>query len=118
MTTLVGTIVTINPQTLFKHLPPKTHNVLQFLSVFSLAENSKTLLNTKSSASSINCLIGLKALSLLPIIFVHSLRVIWPNPEIKFLSILAHCIGILPTDTFFVVSGILCAKFYVGKRFA
>lgn len=115
MITFISTIIHRNPPKFLKSLPSKLQEYFQFLSIFSLIENFKTLFNTKSSSSSIDCLNGLKSFSLIPIVFLHTLQTAWPNPGSKFYALMLNATGVLPTDTFFVVSGILCAKFYISR---
>ncbi|KAL7011770.1 hypothetical protein ACKWTF_014440 [Chironomus riparius] len=114
--TLLSTLINANQSKFINLLPSKMHGLVNMSSIFSISENIKTLFNMKSSSTSIDCLNGLKALSLIPIVFLHSMQNAWPIPDPRFYNTLLYVTGILPTDTFFLVSGILCAKFYMTRR--
>ncbi|XP_070503113.1 O-acyltransferase like protein-like [Chironomus tepperi] len=122
--TIIGT--TFNHKISKKFLPYPTNPIRHFLrvtSAFSLSDNFKTLFNTKSSSSSIDCLNGIKALSMPFIVMRHAFQIVTNYQKARHgrdherLNIHSlHITGILPTDTFFVVTGILCAKFFIHRK--
>lgn len=91
----------------------------KFYSIFSIYTNGKSLINLKQPDNAITCINGLKALSMPLIVLFHTFQVtVFETGEegaqygdMKFRMLLTA--AVLPTETFFVLSGFLSVKSFL-----
>jgi len=95
----------------------------KFYSIFSLYTNGKSLINLKQPNSAITSINGLKALSMPLIVLFHAIQITMVNNgamSSEENQIFKHriflALGILPTETFFVISGFLSVKSFIKTK--
>jgi len=95
----------------------------KFYSIFSLYTNGKSLISLKQPDNAITCINGMKALSMPLIVFFHTMQIIMfetgvlSNIEYQFIKYrLLLTTAILPTETFFVLSGFLSVKCFLQNE--
>lgn len=120
-TTALGLLITYC--TYKDYVAIKDTNSKKFYSIFSLYTNGKSLINLKQPESAITSINGLKALSMPLIVLFHAIQITMVNNgalKSEENQIIKHRIflvlGILPTETFFVISGFLSVKSFIQTK--